>query len=65
MHPETVLDNTPRIRENRSAELIGDFLFSSALDWIMLTATVVTVATGVSYLMDNWDVITGNHEGDA
>ncbi|MDT9546899.1 MAG: CDP-diacylglycerol--glycerol-3-phosphate 3-phosphatidyltransferase [Chlorobium sp.] len=47
----------------RSAELISRFLFSPALDWIMLTVTVVTVATGVSYLMDNWQVITGNDKG--
>jgi CDP-diacylglycerol--glycerol-3-phosphate 3-phosphatidyltransferase len=50
---------------DQSVELIGRFLFSPTLDWIMLAVTVVTVATGVSYLKDNWQVITGKHEGDA
>ncbi len=45
-----------------SSEAILRFLSSSALDWIMLAVTVVTVATGVSYLIDNWQVITGKHE---
>lgn len=36
-----------------SSALIEGFLLSSALDWIMLVVTVVTVWTGIAYLIDN------------